>query len=162
MQRRKVLLPDPDGPTITMTSPRPTSRSMPLRTSRRPKRLCTFSALTMGPVLASLAAPVVSALRLIVLPPPVASTLSRCARSSKAPAAALGPEAGERPRERQRSLAAAGPAGEAALQEVLADAGHGRDGQVPDRDREQQLEDQQVLGVKVGGLAHQPRVGHDG
>src|ERR1700732_434517 len=48
MQRRKVLWPEPDGPIMHMTSFGATSRSMPRRTSSRPKLLCTASALTMG------------------------------------------------------------------------------------------------------------------
>src|SRR5271155_2281008 len=48
MQRRKVDLPEPDGPRMHITSPRPTSRLMPLSTSRRPKYLCTPSARTIG------------------------------------------------------------------------------------------------------------------
>src|SRR5689334_19855006 len=43
-QRRNVDLPDPEGPMITATSPRATSRSIPRSTSLRPKRLCTFDA----------------------------------------------------------------------------------------------------------------------
>src|SRR5258707_12766201 len=48
MQRRNVLLPEPEGPIMHMTSLGATSRSMPRRTSRRPKLLCTASALTIG------------------------------------------------------------------------------------------------------------------
>ena len=48
MQRRNVDLPDPDGPSMHITSPRPTSRSIPLSTSSRPNRLWTPSALTIG------------------------------------------------------------------------------------------------------------------
>ena len=45
MHRRNVDLPDPDGPIRQNTSPRRTSRSMPLSTSTRPKDLWTPSAL---------------------------------------------------------------------------------------------------------------------
>src|SRR5207247_4996363 len=48
MQRRNVLLPEPDGPIMHMTSLGKTSRSMPRRTSSRPKFLWTPSALTIG------------------------------------------------------------------------------------------------------------------
>ena len=48
MQRRKVLLPDPEGPIMTTTSPRSIVKSTPLRTSLRPNFLCTLSAMTMG------------------------------------------------------------------------------------------------------------------
>ena len=48
MQRRKVDLPEPDGPIRHSTSPAPTSRLMPFSTSRRPKRLWTRSAMTIG------------------------------------------------------------------------------------------------------------------
>ena len=51
MHRRKVDLPEPEGPSMHMTWPRLTSRSMPLRTSSRPNRLCTPSALTIGPLI---------------------------------------------------------------------------------------------------------------
>ena len=36
MQRRKVLLPEPDGPIRHSTSPGATSRSIPFSTSSRP------------------------------------------------------------------------------------------------------------------------------
>src|SRR5680860_1870040 len=39
-QRRKVLLPDPDGPITHSTSPSATAQSMPLSTSNFPKLLC--------------------------------------------------------------------------------------------------------------------------
>src|SRR5262245_18897425 len=48
MQRRNVDLPEPDGPMMQVTSPGWTSSDTPLRTSRRPKDLCTPSALTIG------------------------------------------------------------------------------------------------------------------
>src|SRR5712691_10322644 len=48
MQRRNVLLPEPDGPIMHITSWGATSRSMPRSTSSRPKLLCTASALTIG------------------------------------------------------------------------------------------------------------------
>ena len=48
MQRRKVDLPEPDGPSMHMTSPGCTSSETPFSTSSRPKRLCTDSALTIG------------------------------------------------------------------------------------------------------------------
>ena len=57
MQRRNVDLPEPDGPSMHITSPRLTSRSIPFSTSRRPKRLCTPSALTIGSVTARPRAP---------------------------------------------------------------------------------------------------------
>src|ERR1700686_1258395 len=57
MQRRNVLLPEPEGPIMHMTSLGWTSRSMPRSTSSRPKLLCTASALTMGIGLMSLVPP---------------------------------------------------------------------------------------------------------
>src|SRR5260370_21088021 len=48
MQRRNVLLPEPDGPIMHMTSFGCTSRSIPRNTSSRPKLLFTASAFTMG------------------------------------------------------------------------------------------------------------------
>src|SRR3989442_12442752 len=48
MQRRKVLLPEPDGPIMHITSLGLTSRSTPRSTSSLPKFLCTASALTIG------------------------------------------------------------------------------------------------------------------
>ena len=41
MQRSKVVLPEPLGPTMTTTSPGATRRSMPWSTSNLPKNLCT-------------------------------------------------------------------------------------------------------------------------
>ena len=51
MQRRNVDLPEPDGPSRQATSRGWTSSEMPLRTSSRPKRLWTASALTIGPLM---------------------------------------------------------------------------------------------------------------
>src|ERR1700760_816206 len=48
MQRSSVDWPEPDGPSRHMTSPRATSSETPFSTSRRPKRLCTPSALTIA------------------------------------------------------------------------------------------------------------------
>ena len=48
MQRRNVDLPEPEGPSMHITSPRPTVSEMPFSTSRRPKRLWTPSARTIG------------------------------------------------------------------------------------------------------------------
>lgn len=50
MHRRKVDLPEPEGPMRQNTSPGFTSRSMPLSTSTWPKDLWTPSALTIGTV----------------------------------------------------------------------------------------------------------------
>src|SRR5690349_2346866 len=47
-QRRNVDLPEPDGPSMHITSPGWTSSVTPCSTSRRPKRLWTPSALTIG------------------------------------------------------------------------------------------------------------------
>ena len=52
MQRRNVDFPDPDGPSRHITSPRRTSRLMPLSTSRLPNRLWTPSDLTIGSLIA--------------------------------------------------------------------------------------------------------------
>ena len=48
MQRRKVVLPEPDGPSRTTTWPVWTSRSMPLSTSVPWKDLVTLTACTSG------------------------------------------------------------------------------------------------------------------
>src|SRR5664279_6371683 len=48
MQRRKVLLPDPEGPMRQRTSPGLTTRSIPRSTSRRPNDLWTWVARTIG------------------------------------------------------------------------------------------------------------------
>ena len=48
MQRIKVLLPEPLGPTMTSFSPLATSKSMPLSTSRWPNVLCTFLSLIIA------------------------------------------------------------------------------------------------------------------
>ena len=48
MQRRNVDLPEPDGAEQHHDLAGRTSMSMPLSTSRLPKRLCTASALTIG------------------------------------------------------------------------------------------------------------------
>ncbi|CAM5612673.1 hypothetical protein SCALM49S_09218 [Streptomyces californicus] len=51
MHRRKVDLPEPDGPMRQNTSRGATSRSMPLRMWAAPKDLWTPSAFTMGVVM---------------------------------------------------------------------------------------------------------------
>ncbi len=48
MVRHNVDFPEPDGPRITTTSPRATSRSMSLSTCRSPKCLFTPRSDTMG------------------------------------------------------------------------------------------------------------------
>src|SRR3979409_808663 len=48
MQRSRVVLPEPLGPTITTTSPGATSRSIPCSTSNLPNHLCR-SWITMLP-----------------------------------------------------------------------------------------------------------------
>ena len=48
MQRRNVLLPEPDGPSSETTSPVSTERSMLLSTSLSPKTLRTRLASTIG------------------------------------------------------------------------------------------------------------------
>ncbi len=48
MQRRKVDLPEPDGPTRHITSPRSTVSEMPLSTRSAPKFLHTSSLRTIG------------------------------------------------------------------------------------------------------------------
>src|SRR2546421_7699357 len=58
MQRRNVDLPEPEAPIMQTTSPGWTSRETPRRTSRRPKRLCTPSALTIGSALVICSHPV--------------------------------------------------------------------------------------------------------
>ena len=50
MQRRKVDLPEPDGPMMQATSPGCTTMSTPRSTSVEPKLLCTPSASTMGAI----------------------------------------------------------------------------------------------------------------
>src|SRR3712207_9458551 len=74
MQRRKVDLPEPEAPSRTTTWPGITSMSMPLSTSRWPKRLCTASAFTIG---------VPSPPEVVAAPPPrsvaMSNTLRLCA-----------------------------------------------------------------------------------
>ena len=53
MQRRNVDFPEPDGPRMHITSPGSTSSEMPFSTSRRPKRLWTSSAFTIGALIVS-------------------------------------------------------------------------------------------------------------
>ena len=55
MVRRKVLLPPPDGPMITTTSPLYTVRSTPFSTWFWPKCLCTPRASTTGRALVFIA-----------------------------------------------------------------------------------------------------------
>ena len=48
MQRRKVVLPEPEGPSRQTTCPAPTVMSMPLSTSVPWKAFITLTALTSG------------------------------------------------------------------------------------------------------------------
>ena len=48
MQRRNVLLPEPDEPRIEITSPSFAVNDMPRSTSSRPKLLCIFSTVSAG------------------------------------------------------------------------------------------------------------------
>src|SRR5260370_42007317 len=102
MQRRNVLLPDPDGPITHITSFGWTSRSIPRSTSSRPKLLCTASALTIGLALTSARLP--------------------AEREQHAP----------EPLKRCRGQLALRPTAEVALQVVLADGQDRRHHQVPE------------------------------
>src|SRR5260370_41279997 len=126
MQRRNVLLPEPDGPIMHMTSFGCTSRSMPRNTSRRPKLLFTASAFTMGEL---------------------TSMRSRQHRGRHHGAGwwrvkrdEHAPESLER-RERQLSLRTAR---EVPLHIVLADREDGGQSEVPEADVDQQLDDAEV------------------
>src|ERR1700712_3715023 len=112
MQRRNVDLPDPEGPSRHNTSPRWTSRSMPLSTSWRPKDLRTPSDLTIG--------------RLIAL---TRSSNSLLSNGHHPHAHAL--QWGE-------ALLARGAAAVAALEVVLPDVQKARTHQVPDAHHDQQ------------------------
>ena len=48
MQRRNVLLPEPDEPRIEITSPSRAVSEMPFSTSSWPKLLCIFSTVSAG------------------------------------------------------------------------------------------------------------------
>ncbi len=48
MQRRNVLLPEPDEPRIEITSPSLAVSDTPLKTSSWPKLLCMFSTVSAG------------------------------------------------------------------------------------------------------------------
>ena len=48
MQRRNVLLPEPDEPRIEITSPSLAVSEMPFSTSSWPKRLCMSSTVSAG------------------------------------------------------------------------------------------------------------------
>ena len=54
MQRSRVDLPEPLGPITQTTSPRLTSRPTPRSTSSLPKRLCTPSSCSIGPLVPAL------------------------------------------------------------------------------------------------------------
>src|SRR6267378_3852140 len=115
MQRRKVLLPEPEGPIMHMTSFGETSRSMPRRTSSRPKLLWTSSALTIGVTLMS-----------VVL----AKSHRRfqwCRRRRME-----GEEHPPEPLDRCRRQSAHGATGEIPLQVILADRQDRGHRQVPD------------------------------
>ncbi len=53
MQRSRVLLPHPLGPTTTMTSPLATVRSTPSTATTAPNRLCSPAISIIGPVRAT-------------------------------------------------------------------------------------------------------------
>src|SRR6266853_3431541 len=110
MQRRNVLLPEPDGPITHITSFGCTSRSMPCSTSSRPKLLCTASALTIGPMLTS------GALR---------TNIEKHAPESL---------------ERRWGQLALRPPAEVALEVVLADGQDRRHDQVPDAYDDEKLD----------------------
>src|SRR4029453_2519750 len=113
MQRRKVDLPEPDAPSRTTTWPGSTSMSMPLSTSRLPKRLCTASAFTIG----------------VPSPGPVAALPSSSVSMSDSLRLRLGPY-----------LSGAEPLAEVPLHVELADHQHAGHGQVPQAGRDQHRE----------------------
>ena len=130
MQRRKVDLPEPDGPIRQTTSFGLTAIEIPLRTSRRPNHLWTASALTTG-------SPPVCPPRLIAMPPKLLGV-----RIVVAP----GDPTEDAIEERLGSRC--GPASSVvALQEVLADREHRGRGEVPDRDHDQERNHLEVLRV---------------
>src|ERR1700687_1308505 len=101
-QRRNVAFPPPDGPRITTTSPRATSRLTPLRTSSRWKRLWTSTAWTMN-----FTAP--------VAPPPSAVWVASVPTDVPSP----GSEAGEHPGGEARPVGDVLPLAEAPLYLLL-------------------------------------------
>ena len=74
MQRSSVDLPEPDAPMMHTTSPRLTSRSMPLSTCRSPKDFSSCSILMMG--------------SFVIAPPPVSSSWEAPDRRFGCPGAA--------------------------------------------------------------------------
>src|SRR5829696_6320217 len=120
MQRRKVDLPEPEAPSRTTTWPGSTSMSMPLSTSRWPKRLWTASALTIGvpspgPVAAS---------------PPSSVSMSDSLRLRRGPC-----------------LSGAEPLAEVPLDVELANHQYAGQGQVPQAGRDQHREDLEGAGA---------------
>ena len=115
MQRRNVDLPEPDGPEQAHhLAAAATSSVMPFSTSRRPKRLCTPSALTIGSALIGRA----PSLGRRGVADRAGSRRSRCSGVG--------------------GCVARRAAAEAALDVVLADREHRRDDQVPDARHDQQ------------------------
>src|SRR5713101_6809914 len=128
MQRRNVLLPEPEGPIMHITSPGETSRSMPRSTSSRPKLLCTASALTMGVALMSSM--------------PSRERHWQLRRRRRVEGKEYSPQPLDR---RLRQLALRAP-GEVPLEVKLSDRQDRGHEQIPDADDEDQLDD-----VEVGG-----------
>src|SRR5436309_3428578 len=116
MQRRKVDLPEPEGPSSTTTELGCTCMSMPLSTSRWPKLLWTASALTIGGDASWLGTK--------------ESTRSDAMRTSS----------DWRGRARLPSTASEAPA-EVPFQVILPDHQHAGHPQVPDAGRDQHRED---------------------
>src|SRR5207302_7278028 len=128
MQRRNVLLPDPDGPIRHSTSLGATSRSIPRSTSSRPNRLCTASAFTMGSDVMPIAYPVA------MLAPRRRSRRPRMEGEQRA----------AKSWERRRRQLALRASREVPLDVVLAESQDRGHHQIPGADDEQELDDGEV------------------
>src|ERR1700682_250745 len=126
--RRNVDFPPPDGPRITTTSPRATSRLTPLRTSSRWKLLQTSTAWTI--YLTPAAAP----------PPPLAVLGPLVA--TDVPSA--GSKSGEHPGREARPDGDVLSLAEALLDLLLEHGQAGGDEQVPHRGHQESLENAEV------------------
>src|SRR5215217_2594532 len=137
MRRRKVDLPEPEGPTRHSTSPGMTRSEIDFSTSLVPKDFETPTASTMGVTVAAAAGAAVADASVM------SGTSAFSGRGRDDDVRLVGADDGERTRRRERLglrtavAALADSTSEPLLEEVLADHQDGREEQVPERGDDQ-------------------------
>src|SRR6266487_748128 len=152
MQRRKVDLPEPDGPMMQTVSPRRTSSTIPFSTSSRPNRLWTSVARRTGSSLPP------TFMRQLLAHERAMSSAARAEgerRSSRAAGPGLNRRPGLHEPLPEAELVAPLACRQLALDPGLDERPDRCQDQVPDRDRAEVLDGLEVLRVPDLGILEQ-------